>query len=122
MIPGRGFKCINTSENGFKALLKGKVELGADASVAAGPVGRTAQAATDVTLNSEIYSYSRSRGAFAGIALNGAVLTIDDSANHKAYNGDYTGDEILMENKVDPNKVTQPFIDALNKYIGTKKG
>lgn len=122
MIIRRGFKCINTSENGFRALLKGRVELGADASVAAGPVGRTAQAATDVTLNAEIFSYCRSRGAFAGIALNGAVLTIDDGANHKAYNGDYTGDEILMENEVCPNKVTQPFIDVLNKYIGTKKG
>lgn len=108
---------VFANATGLKPLLEGKVELGADASVAAGPVGRTAHAATDITLESEIYSYSRSRGAFAGVALKGAVLTIDDSANHKVYEGDYSAEEILLQNKVHSNEVTDPFIDALNKYV-----
>lgn len=66
-------------------ILKGKFTLGANASVAAGPVGRSAEGATDVTLETEIYSYSRSRGLFAGVALNGAALTIDDDANALFY-------------------------------------
>lgn len=105
------------NDQGLKPLLDGKVELGADASVAAGPVGRTASAATDITLRSEIYSYSRSRGVFAGVALKGAVLTIDDSANHKVYGGDYDAQDILLRNKVHSNNVTTPFVDALKKYV-----
>ncbi|MBU5612770.1 lipid-binding SYLF domain-containing protein [Geomonas azotofigens] len=66
-------------------VLRGKFTLGADASVAAGPVGRSAEGATDVTLKSEILSYSRSRGLFAGIALDGAALMIDDDANGAYY-------------------------------------
>ncbi|MBJ6723230.1 lipid-binding SYLF domain-containing protein [Geomesophilobacter sediminis] len=66
-------------------ILKGKLTLGADASVAAGPVGRSAEGATDLTLKAEIYSYSRSRGLFAGIALDGAALMIDDDANAAFY-------------------------------------
>jgi lipid-binding SYLF domain-containing protein len=73
-----------TSVNG---ILKGKLTLGADASVAAGPVGRSAEGATDVTLKSEIYSYSRSRGLFAGIALDGAALMIDHDADASFYGG-----------------------------------
>jgi len=66
-------------------LLEGKFTLGADASIAAGPVGRAGAAATDVKLRSEIYSYSRSRGAFVGVALNGAVLEIDYPKTQKFY-------------------------------------
>ena len=66
-------------------ILKGKFTLGADASVAAGPVGRSAEGATDVMLKSEIYSYSRSRGLFAGISLEGAVLAVDDDADASFY-------------------------------------
>jgi lipid-binding SYLF domain-containing protein len=68
-------------------ILKGKFTLGADASVAVGPIGRSAEGATDVTLGSEIYSYSRSRGLFAGIALDGAALMIDDDADTAFYGG-----------------------------------
>jgi lipid-binding SYLF domain-containing protein len=112
---------VFANEKGLKSLLNGKVELGADASVAAGPVGRTAHAATDITLNSEIYSYSRSRGAFAGIALDGAVLTIDDSANQKVYGEDYSAEEILFESKANANRVIRPFLDALNTKIPAEK-
>ena len=66
-------------------VLKGQVTLGAGASVAAGPVGRSAEAATDVQMEAEIYSYSRSRGVFAGIALEGATIDVDDAANDLFY-------------------------------------
>jgi lipid-binding SYLF domain-containing protein len=108
---------VFANREGLEPLLKGKVELGADAAVAAGPVGRRAAAGTDVTLRSAIYSYSRSKGAFAGVALKGAVLTIDDSANHKVYGGDYSAEDILLRNRVQSNEVTDPFIEALKKYV-----
>lgn len=73
------------SKASVDGILRGKFTLGADASVAAGPVGRSAEGATDVMLKSEIFSYSRSRGLFAGLALDGAALTIDDDANASYY-------------------------------------
>ncbi len=105
---------VFTNSEGLKPLLSGKLTLGADASVAAGPVGRTANASTDVTLNSAIYSYSRSKGIFAGVALNGAVLSIDNSANQEAYNGNFTGRDILLDGKVAPNRSTRPFAEELD--------
>ena len=73
------------NETTIRHILSGKFTIGADASVAAGPVGRTGQAATDIQLKSEIFSYSRSRGLFAGLSLEGAALVIDEDANEKAY-------------------------------------
>ncbi len=73
------------NRRGLDSLVNGKFTLGADAAVAAGPVGRNAAAATDVQLKSEILSYSRSRGLFAGVALDGSVLEIDQSANASYY-------------------------------------
>ena len=73
------------SRRGVDSIVNGKFTLGADAAVAAGPVGRTAQASTDGQLRAEIYSYSRSRGLFAGVALEGAVIAIDHRANQAAY-------------------------------------
>jgi len=73
------------SKASVEGILRGKFTLGADASVAAGPVGRSAGGATDVMLKSEIYSYSRSRGLFAGLALDGAALTVDEEANASFY-------------------------------------
>lgn len=107
---------VFTNEDGLKSLLKGKVKLGADASVAAGPVGRAGELSTDVRFKSEIYSYSRSKGLFAGVALDGAVITIDDSANKKVYSKAVTGDDILLNGKVAANSTVMPFVDALNKY------
>ena len=82
-------------------------------TAAAGPVGRTAQISTNATFDSAIYSYSRSQGAFAGVALNGAVLTIDDSANEKAYGKEVTGRQILIEQTVAVAPITRPFLDAV---------
>jgi lipid-binding SYLF domain-containing protein len=76
---------VFTSRRGVDGIAGGKVTLGADASVAAGPVGRQASAATDPTFKAEVYSYSRSRGIFAGLAVDGTVLRIDDDANEDFY-------------------------------------
>src|SRR5947207_652233 len=72
---------VFTNRDGIMPLLKGKLKIGADASATAGPVGRKAEVGTDILLKSAIYSYSRSKGLFAGIALDGAVLQLDDDAN-----------------------------------------
>ncbi len=76
---------VFTSRAGIDRITEGKMTLGADASVAAGPVGRQASAATDATFKAEVYSYSRSRGLFAGVALDGSALTIDSSSNGNFY-------------------------------------
>jgi len=76
---------VFTSRKGVEGITGGKVTLGADASVAAGPVGRQASAATDASFKAEVYSYSRSRGVFAGVALDGTVLRIDDDADVAFY-------------------------------------
>jgi lipid-binding SYLF domain-containing protein len=76
---------VFTTPKGIEGINGGKVTLGADASVAAGPVGRQASAATDASFKAEVYSYSRSHGIFAGLALDGTVITIDDAANAAFY-------------------------------------
>ena len=77
------FVLLVMNEGGARGILAGKVKLGGDASVAAGPVGRNASAETDVTLRSEILSYSRSRGLFAGISLEGSTIRPDNKANEQ---------------------------------------
>jgi lipid-binding SYLF domain-containing protein len=78
------------SERGLDSIVNGKFTLGADAGVAAGPMGRNAAAATDGQMKAEIWSWSRARGLFAGVALDGAVLSIDDAANEAVYGQDTT--------------------------------
>jgi lipid-binding SYLF domain-containing protein len=107
---------VFVNREGVESLLKGKVTLGGDASVAAGPVGRSAEAGTDVRFGSAIYSYSRSKGLFAGLALNGASITMDDSANHKVYGKPVTGEDILLERQVTMNAVVKPFVAALESH------
>src|SRR5216683_6656652 len=79
------FVLLVMNERGASGILSSKVKLGADASVAAGPVGRTASAETDATLRADILSYSRARGAFAGIALEGSTIRPDGGANEQIY-------------------------------------
>ena len=76
---------VFTSRKGIEGITGGKLTLGADVSVAAGPVGRQASAATDQAFNAGVYSYSATRGLFAGLALSGAALTIDGSSNAELY-------------------------------------
>jgi lipid-binding SYLF domain-containing protein len=106
---------VFTDEDGLKGLLKGKLKLGADASVAAGPVGRKAEVGTDVLLKSGVFAYSRSKGLFAGISLDGSVVSIDDSDNHNVYGKGVTGEQILLGNSVKPNATVEPFLAALQK-------
>ncbi|GIX39248.1 MAG: hypothetical protein KatS3mg128_0297 [Silanimonas sp.] len=89
------------TRRGVENIVNGKFTLGADAAVAAGPVGRNAQASTDGRLQAEIYSYSRARGLFAGIALDGAVIAIDNRANRRVYGRDVTA-RMILENRVRP--------------------
>jgi len=107
---------VFTREEGLKGLLEGKLQLGGEAGVAAGPIGRTAAAGVPITFNSPIYSYSRSKGLFAGIALKGSVLTIDDSANHKVYGQEVSGKDILLRGEVAPTPAVKPFVEALQSY------
>src|SRR5262249_41257146 len=106
---------VFTREDGLEGLFKDKLELGGEAGATAGPIGREAQVGTNLTFDSPIYSYSRSKGLFAGIALKGAVMTIDDSANHKVYGEGVTGRNILLEGKVPPAPAVQPFLVALKE-------
>ena len=110
---------VFTNRDGIKPLLKGKLKIGADASATAGPVGRKAEVGTDILLKSAIYSYSRSKGLFAGIALDGAVLQLDDDANKSVYGKKSVAADISRR-KVSGTAmgVVQPFLRALQKYAG----
>jgi lipid-binding SYLF domain-containing protein len=88
------------NDRGANSLLHSKVKLGADASVAAGPVGRTTAADTDAYMRSEILSYSRARGVFAGISLEGSTLRPDDRANRDLYGRSVTAEQIVRESEV----------------------
>jgi lipid-binding SYLF domain-containing protein len=94
------FVLLVMNPKGARSLLSSKVKLGADASAAAGPKGRTAESATDVVMNAEILSYSRNKGLFAGISLEGSTLRSDGSANEKLYGRKLSAKEIIVERKV----------------------
>jgi len=94
------FVLLVVNPRGAESLMGSKVKLGADAAAAAGPKGRDATAATDVVMRAEILSYSRSRGLFAGVSLEGSTLRPDGSANEKLYGRRLTAKEILREGKV----------------------
>ncbi len=108
---------VFTNHDGIQPLLKGKLKIGADASATAGPVGRKAEAGTDILLKSAIYSYSRSKGLFAGIALDGAVIQLDDDANKSVY-GKKTVAADISKGRVGGAfiAVVQPSLRALQKY------
>jgi lipid-binding SYLF domain-containing protein len=104
------------TRRGVDNVVNGKFTLGADAAVAAGPVGRTASAATDAQLRAEIYSYSRSRGLFAGVALDGAVLSIDHDANELTYGQAVTARRIFEGGVSGVPDAVVAFRDALEEY------
>lgn len=112
---------VFTNRDGIMPLLKGKLKIGADASATAGPVGRKAEAGTDILLKSAIYSYSRSKGLFAGIALDGAVIQLDDDANKSVYGQKAVAADI-SKGKVSGAAiaVVQPFLRSLRKYAPAK--
>ena len=102
-------------------ILSSKVKLGGDASAAAGPVGRTASAETDATLRAEILSYSRARGAFAGVSLAGSTLRPDNGANEKLYGKKIDAKQIVMEGAVPAPASASALISTLDKASPTNK-
>jgi lipid-binding SYLF domain-containing protein len=108
------------SARGVDSIVNGKFTLGGDASVAAGPVGRSAQASTDEQLKAEIYSYSRARGLFAGVSLDGTALRIDNKSNQKVY-GDNTTPRAIFEGRASvPTDAVVRFRDALEEATAGK--
>jgi lipid-binding SYLF domain-containing protein len=112
---------VFTTRKGVEGITGGKFTLGADASVAAGPLGRDASASTDATFRSEVYSYSRTRGVFAGIALDGAALRIDDDAN-EAYYGKkgVTATDIVDGKVANTDESGRRFLAVVNTSTGAK--
>jgi SH3 domain-containing YSC84-like protein 1 len=109
------FVLLVMNERGARAILNSQVKLGGDASVAAGPKGRNAEASTDVTLRAEILSYSRARGLFAGISLAGSTVRPDNRANRNLYNKDISAQDIIFRGAVPVPPSAQQLISYLNK-------
>lgn len=109
------FVLLIMNPKGANSILNSKVKLGADASAAAGPKGRTAAADTDVVMKAEVLTYSRSRGLFAGISLEGSTLRSDGSANKKLYGRDLTAKQIVREGKVGVPASGRELVNLLNK-------
>jgi lipid-binding SYLF domain-containing protein len=113
---------VFTTPKGVEGISGGKVTLGADASVAAGPVGRQASAATDASFKAEVYSYSRSRGVFAGLALDGTVISIDDDANAAFYKKpNVAAQDILSGTVTSDDEAARRFMAAVSQSTGTQR-
>ena len=108
------FVLLVMNESGARGILAGKVKLGGDASVAAGPVGRDTSAETDVTLRSEILSYSRARGLFAGLSLEGSTIRPDNGANKQIYGQKLPAREIVLSDHVAVPEAARPLISTLD--------
>ncbi len=104
------------------SITEGKIILGADAAVAAGPVGRRAEVSTDIELKAEIYSYSKSRGLFAGISVEGSAIQIDEDANANFYNRDYLSahDILFGGNSLNVPAVAKKLKEILTEYTSTR--
>jgi len=106
------FVVLVMNDQGARAVMNGKAKLGSDASVAAGPVGRTAEASTNASMNAEMLSYSRSQGVFAGISLSGTSLGPDAGSNEKVYGKAITGSEIFS-GSVQPPAAASAMLSTL---------
>jgi len=119
------FVMLVMNDKGAKSVLSSKVKLGADAAVAAGPKGRSAEAATDAALKAEILSYSRSKGAFAGVSLEGSTLRSDGDANKNLYGKELNAEQIITGSTVKPTPAGQGLVETLNtkspKNLSTDK-
>jgi lipid-binding SYLF domain-containing protein len=110
---------VFTTKRSIDRIASGQLTLGADASVAAGPVGRTASAGTNPTLTAEVYSYSRSRGLFIGVALDGSALTIDDNADARFYDkGVVNAYDIINQTVTTNSDIAKRFRDAVARGTG----
>lgn len=108
------FVLLVMNQKGATSLLSSKVKLGADASAAAGPKGRTAEGATDIVMSAEILSYSRNKGLFAGVSLEGSTLRSDGSANEKLYGTKLSAKDIIRGGKVKAPASAAELIGLLN--------
>lgn len=115
------FVLLVMNPKGAKSLLSSKVKLGADASAAAGPKGRTAEGATDIVMNAEILSYSRNKGLFAGVSLEGSTLRSDGGANEKLYGRKLSAKDIIRDGKVGIPASAHELIGLLDKHSPINK-
>jgi SH3 domain-containing YSC84-like protein 1 len=115
------FVLLVMNPKGANSLLYSKVKLGADASAAAGPKGRTAEGATDIVMNAEILSYSRNKGLFAGVSLEGSTLRSDGSANEKLYGRKLSAKEIIRGGKVGIPACASQLVGLLDKKSPVNK-
>ena len=110
------FVLLVMNPRGASAILSSKVKLGADAAAAAGPKGRNAQADTDVTMRAEVLTYSRSRGLFAGISLEGSTLRPDNDANGRIYGRKISAKDIALHGAVPVPAAAKILIETLNRH------
>src|SRR5271167_3465041 len=115
------FVLLVMNPRGARAILKSEVKLGGDTSVAAGPKGRTASAESDVTLRAEVLSYSRSRGVFAGISLEGSTVRPDNDANERLYGKKVSAKDIIFGGAVRVPPSGQKLVATLNRHAGVNK-
>lgn len=108
------FVLLVMNDRGANGILSSKVKLGGDASVAAGPVGRSASAETDASLRAEILSYSRARGAFAGISLEGSTIRPDNDANERIYGQKMSARDIVLRHETAPPPAAAQLLSTLN--------
>jgi len=120
-VQSTDFVLLFMNRSGADHLLKNEFTVGAEASVAAGPVGREAGASTDWKLNAEILSYSRSKGLFVGAALNGVKISTDNSDMKHVYGAGYNARDTLLENKVEAPPAVRAFPEALSGYSSRKE-
>jgi len=114
-VQGTDFVLLVMNPQGARSLLSSKVKLGADASAAAGPKGRTAEGATDIVMSAEILSYSRNKGLFAGVSLEGSTLRSDNSANEKLYGQRLSAKDIIVDGKAKSPACAQTLVALLDK-------
>jgi len=107
------FVLLVMNDKGANSIMSSKVKLGGDASVAAGPVGRSTSAETDVVMKAEILSWSRARGVFGGLSLEGSTVRSDDDANKNLYGQKLDAKEIVREGKVKATPAAQPLLSEL---------
>lgn len=113
------FVLLVMNPRGARSILKSKVKLGADASAAAGPKGRTAEASTDATLRAEVLSYSRARGLFAGISLEGSTIRPDNDANERVYDKAVSARDVIFGSTVKPPKAARRMMAYLDRRSPT---
>lgn len=115
------FLLLVMNERGVESLLASKVKLGVDAKAAAGPKGRSVDAATDAMMTAEILSYSRSRGLFAGVSLEGSTLRQDNGANENLYGREVSARDIILEKKVGIPQAARGLVNLLQKHSPENK-